>query len=90
MQKFFEWLEEQPDYGLCNPPITSEVALEFLHDYLLGEDFYDATPESAEQVNTAFVVEILHKYSKRFRKEYELYKKGVTSRGTGELDGWKH
>lgn len=34
-ETFTEWLRKQPDYGIFNPPISSEKALDFLFDYLL-------------------------------------------------------
>ena len=69
MKKFTEWLNEQPDYGLCNPPMTSDQALDFLFNYLIPGD-YDVLPEHAEQTNTYIVHRILSKYSKVYRKEF--------------------
>lgn len=34
-ETFTEWLRKQPDYGIFNPPMSSEKALDFLFDYLL-------------------------------------------------------
>lgn len=73
-ETFTEWLREQPDYGICNPPMSSEKALDFLFDYLLVDD-YDPTPEGAQQTNTYIVFKILMKYSKEFRKERRKIKR---------------
>ena len=68
MKKLTEWLDEQPDYGLCDPPMKAQVAFQYLVEYLIP-DYYVAMPESTEQLNTALVYEILSRYSKTFRKE---------------------
>ena len=34
-ETFTEWLRKQPDYGIFNPPMSSEKTLDFLFDYLL-------------------------------------------------------
>ena len=61
--------------GLMSPPMEDKKALEFLTDYLLGENWYVVDPLSPKQVNTNRVHEILWKYSKRYRKEYKQYRK---------------
>lgn len=70
---FTEWLDEQSDYGFCSPPMNSQMALDYLFDYL------DIPPivvsQSNEQCNTEIVFEILMRYSKKFRKEYRQYRK---------------
>lgn len=68
MKKLTDWLDEQPDYGLCNPPMSPDEALDFLFNYLIPED-YDPLPEGAWQTNTYIVYQILSKYSRKFRKE---------------------
>ena len=74
MQKFTEWLRnDAKDCGMCDPPMDAQLAINFLTDYLLGEDWYVAMSESQQQVNTAIVFEILLKYSKEFRKEWKKY-----------------
>ena len=73
-KQFTYWLEhEAKDCGLCDPPLDAQKALQFLTDYLLGENWYVATSESTEQVNSVIVWEILNKYSKEFRKEKKKY-----------------
>lgn len=75
---FVEWLDAEckkdPD-NLCDPPLEPQLAVQFLCDYLLGEDWYVVMPESTKQVNTAIVYDILEKYSKRFRKEVKQYRR---------------
>lgn len=75
-QKFTEWLEnDAEDYGMCDPPLEAQKAINFLRDYLLGEDWYIAMPENTKQINTAIVYDILSEYSSEFRKEWKNYKK---------------
>ena len=69
--KFTEWIDNQEDYGMCNPPMKAQQAIYFLFDYL--DIPYDVMPESTEQTNTHIVFEILMKYSKKFRKEYKKW-----------------
>ncbi len=68
MKKLTEWLDEQEDYGLCNPPMSPDEALQFLFDYLIPGE-YDPLPEGAWQTNTHIVYMILRKYSRKFRRE---------------------
>ena len=68
---FFEWLDEQPDYGICNPPMNAQMGLDYLFDYL--EIPSVVMPESCEQCNTEIVFWILNKYSRKFRKEYKQW-----------------
>lgn len=68
-----EWLDEQPDYGICSPPMDAQTALNYLFDYL---DLSPVVlPQSTEQCNTVIVFDILIKHSKRFREEYHQYLK---------------
>lgn len=62
-----EWLERQPNYGICNPPMDAQTAVYFLADYL--DIPSDTIPESVEQTNTYIVGEILNRYSKKYKKE---------------------
>ncbi len=74
--KFTDWIENYPeDYGICPPPLDAQKALNFLHDYLLGEDYYFTMPMSVEQCNTELVHLILINYSKEYRKECKLKEK---------------
>ena len=73
-ETFTEWLRKQPDYGVFNPPMSSEKALDFLFDYRLVDD-YDQLPEKAQQTNTYIVFNIIMKYSREFRKERKKVKR---------------
>ena len=76
MQTFTDWLENDSiDCEIMSPPMEDKKALEFLTDYLLGENWYVVDPISPRQVNTNIVHEILWKYSKRYRKEWKQYRK---------------
>ena len=76
MQTFTDWLENDSiDCEIMSPPMEDKKALEFLTDYLLGENWYVVDPISPKQVNTNIVHEILWKYSKKYRKEYKQYRK---------------
>ena len=57
------------------PPLNAQLAIQFLKDYLLGEDWYVINPLGQEQINTEIVSDILYKYSKRYRKECKEWKK---------------
>ena len=71
-KQFTYWLEQEArDCGLCDPPLSAQSALQFLKDYLLGENWYVVMPENTEQINSVIVWEILNKYSKDFRKEFK-------------------
>ena len=75
--QFTYWLEHlAEDCGLMQPPCKDVLALKFLKDYLLGEDWYVANPVNHEQCNTQLVHEILYKYSRQYRKEYKRARKG--------------
>ena len=70
-KQFTYWLaHDAKDCGIMQPPLKDSLALQFLRDYLLGEDWYVVDPVSHEQCNTQAVHEILLKYSKQYRKEY--------------------
>ena len=76
MQTFTDWLENDSiDCEIMSPPMEDKKALEFLTDYLLGENWYVVGPISPKQVNTNIVHEILWKYSKQYRKEWKQYRK---------------
>lgn len=72
--KFTYWIEhEAKDCGICAPPLNPKKAIDFLINYLLGEDWTVTTSESFEQVTTEAVHSILMKYSKEYRKELKIY-----------------
>jgi hypothetical protein len=57
-------LTDGKDYGLCSPPMNAQVAVNELAHYLLGKDWYIATPMNGEQANTEIVYAIESKYRK--------------------------
>lgn len=68
--QFTYWLKyEAEDCGLMQPPLDAQKALNFLKNYLLGEDWYVVNPVNTQQCNTQIVWEILEKYSTEFNKE---------------------
>lgn len=75
MNKLFtKWLKEEwkkDKHNILPPKLDDRLALLFLKNYLLGEDWYVVSPLSHEQVNTELVHSILYKYSKKYRKEYK-------------------
>lgn len=79
MADILKWLKEQNETvnkgNIFPPPLESQMAIDFLKAYLLGEDWYTVNPISQEQINTEIVFEILFKYSKRFKREYKTMKK---------------
>lgn len=51
------------DYGIFNPPMDAQVALQELCHYLLGPDWYDTSGcTNQEQINTEIVCQIEKKY----------------------------
>lgn len=67
---FAEWLDENwEDDNIFHPPIDAELALNFLCEYLLGEDWYSYSPMSHKQIRTEMVENILFKYSQRYKNE---------------------
>jgi hypothetical protein len=73
--KFTEWLDTnwQKD-NILPPRLEPQKAIEILKDYLLGEDWYCVMPMHTEQINVEIVDNILHKYSKKYRKEDKAWK----------------
>lgn len=68
--------KEDKDNIYCTG-ITDKEFINFIIEYLLGEDWYVSDPLGHNQVNQIALEEILDKYSKKFRKELSDYKKGV-------------
>ena len=68
--KYTEWLDENWDKNNMFPPsLDPQTALDFLQEYLLGEDYYIVNPMPNIQANCEVVHDILYKYSKQYRKE---------------------
>lgn len=72
--KFTSWMEKQKSYGLMNPPMKAQKAVDMLAYYLDVPP--DPNPESAEQTNTYIVDEILYKYSKPYKQEVKCFRHG--------------
>ena len=71
-KQFTYWLKhDAEDCGILQPPLNAQKAVDFLKDYLLGEDWYVVNPVNTEQCNTEIVHEILYRYSSRYRREYQ-------------------
>ena len=73
--QFSKWLDNnwQKD-NMFPPPLEPQEALNFLQEYLLGEDWFIVSPLSTAQANCEVVHDILYKYSNKFKKE--IKKKG--------------
>lgn len=72
MKTFTEWLDDNwQENNMLPPPIDTQQALDFLENYLLGEDWYINLPLCNAQANVEVVHSILYKYSKKYRKEYK-------------------
>lgn len=69
--KYSDWVKENWEKNnILAPPLEAQKAINFLTNYLLGEDWYDSSGAThPEQVNARIVHEILMKYSPEYRKE---------------------
>ena len=63
--------------GLIPAPMDAQVALDILVSYLLGDDYYFADSCNVEQGNAIVTEQILDKYSKKWRKDWNYYEKTV-------------
>ena len=83
MNEFTNWFENKSeDCGLCSPPMNSQLAVDFLQKYLLGDGWYcTGIAQTNAQCNTEIVFNILNKHSRRFRKEWKRYCKIKRIRG---------
>lgn len=74
--EFQKWLDENLEKDNMLPPLLEpQTALNFLQEYLLGEDWYIVNPLTTSQANCEVVHDILYKYSKKYRKEIKKRKK---------------
>jgi hypothetical protein len=62
-------------YGLCPTPMNAQEALNILTSYLLGDDWYIACSMNVEQANTCVVEQILDKFSKKWKKDWDHFEK---------------
>ena len=69
--KYSDWVKENWEKdNILAPPLEAQEAINFLSNYLLGEDWYDSSGAThPEQVNARIVHEILYKYSPEYRGE---------------------
>ena len=76
---FAEWLYEQEkdSSNILAPSLNSQLALSFLIDYLLDDNWYIDYSASEGQNNAHAVDEILTKYSKRYKKEIKKIRKDI-------------
>ena len=78
---YTEWLDENWEKDNIFPPcLDAQKAVDFLCDYLMGEDYYIVNPLCTAQANCEIVDDILYKYSKRYRKEKREHEKRVRGR----------
>lgn len=63
------------DYGLLPAPMEAQQALDILTSYLLGDDWYYAGSCNVEQCNAIVVEQILDKYSKKWRRDWDYFEK---------------
>lgn len=74
---FQNWLESHwEEDSIIQPGMSAEQALNFLKDYLLGDDWYTDSIGNGDQINTVIVEAILDKYSKRYKAEKRDIKRG--------------
>ena len=72
---FTEWLNRQPDCGLCAPPMSSNEFEEFIIKYLLSQPPQIVMPMPDDQCRTEILWDVLIENSKKFRKEWKEYLK---------------
>lgn len=72
-EKLTEWLDRSENYGVFSPPMDAQMAVDFLQQYLLGEDWYTININT-QQANSEIVHEILYKHSRKYRKEYKKWR----------------
>ena len=73
---FNEWLDKNWEKDNLFPPcLPGNKAVNFLVQYLMGDDYYIVNPLCAEQANCEFVHDILMKYSRKYRKELKKINK---------------
>ena len=76
---FSEWLYEQEkdSNNILAPSLNSQLALSFLIDYLLDDNWCISYSASEGQSNAHAVDDILTKYSKRYKKEIKKIRKDI-------------
>lgn len=66
---------EDTSCGLYPAPMEAQKALDILTSYLLGDDWYVVDPMNTKQVNAIITEQILDKYSKKWKKDWNYYEK---------------
>lgn len=56
--------------------ISDKEFIQFIIDYLLGEDWYVVDPLGHKQINEIALYKILERYSKRYKRERKRQKGG--------------
>jgi hypothetical protein len=64
-----DWLNARNNFGIFYPPMKAEEFVEFIKDYLLNENWYTVNPVSNEQVYTEILINVLDRYSMKYKKE---------------------
>ena len=77
MKKLFtKWMSENWEKDNMLPPsLDPQEAINFLEQYLLGDDWHIVNPLRTSQANVVVVHEILYKYSKKYKKECKKYRR---------------
>lgn len=76
--KGFETLKDNicdTSCGLYPAPMEAQEALDILTSYLLGDAWYVVDPLNTKQVNAIVVEQILDKYSKKWKKDWNHFEK---------------
>lgn len=61
--------------GLYPAPMEAQEALDVLTSYLLGDDWYVVDSMNTKQVNAIITEQILDKYSKKWKKDWDHFEK---------------
>jgi hypothetical protein len=61
--------------GLCPAPMKAQESLDILTSYLLGDDWYTTMSINTEQCNAIITEQILDKYSKKWKKDWNYFEK---------------
>ncbi len=64
-----EWLRKRQEDNIFCPSMKAEEFVEFIKDYLLNENWYTVNSVSTEQVYTEILIDVLDRYSKKYKKE---------------------
>ena len=84
-----EWLRDKNSTenkdNILAPCMDAQTAVNFLIDYLIGDDWYVAYPACTEQVNTEAVMFILQKFSRKYKKELKAWNRRCGGVSFGKL-----